>query len=193
MSSNHLCFDWDFFKICVNMGTSCSMSDDLNHFQDILLVEHHVSGIGQQALQAKGKGTLVFKIYDNNDMTSIIKLPGSLYIPGLPCPLLVPRHWSEQARDEKPLQMEHVFSLETTHANCIGINGNTAKQSHTMALPRHLPFSLPPALSFTMLSILSSKLMMLAYHINMSSNLASLTFLKIKPPSILQNFLQMKI
>ena len=36
-------------------------------------------------------------------MTSTIKLPCSLYVPGLPCPLLVPQHWSEQARDDKPL------------------------------------------------------------------------------------------
>ncbi|KAL7481442.1 hypothetical protein ACHAW6_007123, partial [Cyclotella cf. meneghiniana] len=39
----------------------------------------------------------------DDGITSTIKLPGSLYVPGLPCPLLVPRHWSEQARDDKPL------------------------------------------------------------------------------------------
>ena len=96
-------FDSDSFKICVDTGASCSMSGDLNHFQDLLPVEHRVSGIGEQALQAKGKGTLVFKLEDDDGITSTIKLPGSLYVPGLPCPLLVPRHWSEQARDDKPL------------------------------------------------------------------------------------------
>ncbi len=66
------------------------MSGNLNHFQDVVPVEHRVSGIGEQALQAKGNDTLVFKLKDDNGITNIIKLPGSLYVPGLPCPLLVP-------------------------------------------------------------------------------------------------------
>jgi hypothetical protein len=48
-------FDSDSFRICVNTGASCSMSGNLNHFQDLLPVEHNVSGIGEQALKAKGK------------------------------------------------------------------------------------------------------------------------------------------
>ena len=68
------------------------MSGNLNHFEDMVAVEHHVSGISNQGLQTKGKGTLVFKLEDDQGQLSMIKLPGSLYIPGLPCPLLVPRH-----------------------------------------------------------------------------------------------------
>ena len=68
------------------------MSGNLNHFEDMFAVKHHVSVIGNQGLQAKGKGTLVFKLEDDQGRVSTIKLPDSLYVPGLPCPLLVPRH-----------------------------------------------------------------------------------------------------
>lgn len=54
-------------------------------------------------MQAKGQGTLIFKLEDNNGIVNTIKLSGSLYVPVLLCLLLVPQHWSEQARDEKPL------------------------------------------------------------------------------------------
>lgn len=69
------------------------MDGDLNHFENMVSVEHHVSGIGDQGLQEKGKEMLVFMLEDDQGEVNTIKLPGNLYIPGLPCPLLVPWHW----------------------------------------------------------------------------------------------------
>ncbi len=93
-------FDTNSYKICVDTGASCSMSGDITHFEDLIPVQHQVSGISDKRLQAKGKGTLVFHIQDDKGMTCTIKLKNSLYVPGLPSPLLVPRHWSEQAGDD---------------------------------------------------------------------------------------------
>lgn len=53
---------------------------------------------------------IVFKIEVDQGQVRTIKLPNSLYVPGLPCPLLVPWHWSEQARDRTPHSDEtHAF------------------------------------------------------------------------------------
>ena len=75
------------------------MSGDMSHFANLVPVKYQVSGIGEKGLQAKGKGMLVLKIEDDQGQVDEVKLQGSLYVPGLPCPLLVPRHWSEQAGD----------------------------------------------------------------------------------------------
>lgn len=56
------------------MGASCSMSGNLEHFENMVSIEHHVSGIGSQGLQVKGKGMLVFRLEDDQGQVSIIKL-----------------------------------------------------------------------------------------------------------------------
>jgi len=71
-------FDTDSFKVCIDTGASCSMSGDMAHFKDLVPVWFHVSGIGKKGLQAKGKGTLVLKIEDNQGQVSEIKLRESL-------------------------------------------------------------------------------------------------------------------
>ncbi len=99
LTPNTARFDTDSFKVCIDTGASCSMSGDMSHFATLVPVNYQVSGIGEKGLQAKGKGMLVFKIEDDKGQVDEIRLQDSLYVPGLPCPLLVPRHWSEQAGD----------------------------------------------------------------------------------------------
>lgn len=48
---------------------------------------------------------LVLKIEDDQGRVSTIMLQDCLDIPGLPFPLLVPRHWIEQERDKTPRQV----------------------------------------------------------------------------------------
>lgn len=73
------------------------MSDKLDDFKNMIFTDHQVSCIFSQEFQA-----FAFKIEDDQGEVSIIKLPGSLHISGLPGPLLVSRHWSKQERDKTP-------------------------------------------------------------------------------------------
>jgi hypothetical protein len=55
-------------------------------------------------LKIMGKGIFKFKIEDDNGRTHKIKIPNSLYLPGLKRCLLSPQHWVQEAGDEHPLQ-----------------------------------------------------------------------------------------
>ena len=49
------------------------------------------------------KGTLVISINDDNSKPHRIKIPNSLYLPGLKMCLLSPQHWAQEAGDNHPL------------------------------------------------------------------------------------------
>jgi hypothetical protein len=57
-----------------------------------------VNGIGK-GLAIKGKGTFKFSLKDDNGKTHTIKIPNSLYLPGLRQCLLLPQHWVQEAGD----------------------------------------------------------------------------------------------
>jgi hypothetical protein len=61
-----------------------------------------VEGIND-GLKIIGKGTFKFKIEDDNGQMHKIKIPNSLYLPGLKRCLLLPQHWAQEAGDEHPL------------------------------------------------------------------------------------------
>ena len=48
-----------------------------------------------------GKGTFKFKIEDDNGRTHEIKIPNSLYLPGLKRCLLLPQHRAQEAGDKQ--------------------------------------------------------------------------------------------
>ena len=50
-------------------------------------------------LAIKGKGTFKFSIQDDNGKIHTIKIPNSLYLPGLKQCLLSPQHWAQEAGD----------------------------------------------------------------------------------------------
>jgi hypothetical protein len=57
-----------------------------------------VNGIGN-GLAIKGKGTFKFSLEDNNGKIHTIKIPNSLYLPGLKQCLLSPQHWAQEVGD----------------------------------------------------------------------------------------------
>ena len=50
-------------------------------------------------LKIKGRGTLKFRIDDDNGITHTINVPNSVHIPDLPMVLVSPQHWEQQMPD----------------------------------------------------------------------------------------------
>ena len=73
-------------------------------FQELRLTPNHrkVDGIGE-GLDIAGTGTLVLRIQDDKGKVHTIKIPNSLYLPGLKMCLLLPQHWAQEAGDNHPL------------------------------------------------------------------------------------------
>ncbi len=71
-------------------------------FKDLHLINDagEVNGIGD-GLAIKGKGTFMFSLKDDNGKIHTIKIPNSLYLPGLRQCLLSPQHWAQEAGDER--------------------------------------------------------------------------------------------
>jgi len=69
-------------------------------FEDLHLTNNagEVNGIGN-GLAIKGKGIFKVLIEDNNRKIHTIKIPNSLYLPGLKQCLLLPQHWAQEAGD----------------------------------------------------------------------------------------------
>jgi len=62
-------------------------------FEDHHLIDNagEVNGIGK-GLAIKGKGTFKFSLEDDNSKIHTIKIPNSLYLPGLKQCILSPQH-----------------------------------------------------------------------------------------------------
>ena len=94
-------FDSDSYSIGVDSHASRCMINKAHLFEDLRLSdEGKVQGIND-GLEIKGKGTFKFKIEDDNGQTHEIKVPNSLYLPGLERCLLSPQHWAQEAGDEQ--------------------------------------------------------------------------------------------
>jgi hypothetical protein len=65
-----------------------------------------VEGI-KQGLDIKGRETFKFKLEDDNGKTHKIKIPNSLDIPDLKRCLLLPQHWTKEAKDNHPRTKRH--------------------------------------------------------------------------------------
>ncbi len=80
------------------------MGNDKRIFENLILActTQRVGGISKE-LTIKGKSTLVVTINDNNGKPHRIKIPNSLYLPGLRMCLLLPEHRVQEARDNYPL------------------------------------------------------------------------------------------
>jgi hypothetical protein len=102
--SNNIRFDNDSFAVGVNNHASHCMGNDKRLFNNLILVRmsQRVGGISK-GLAIKGKGMLVININDDNGKPHQIKIPNSLYLPGLKMCLLSPQHWAQEAGDNYPL------------------------------------------------------------------------------------------
>jgi hypothetical protein len=99
--SNQVHFDSDSFNIGVdNHASYCYINSP--HLLDNLVLSNKgsVDGI-TDGLQIKGKGTFKFPIGDDNGRRHTIRIPKSLYVPGMKICLLSPQHWAQTAADKK--------------------------------------------------------------------------------------------
>jgi len=78
------------------------MANAPHFFEDLHLINNagKVNGIGG-GLAIKGKRTFKFSIKGDNGKIHTIKIPNSLYLPGLKQCLLSPQHWAQEAGDGK--------------------------------------------------------------------------------------------
>jgi hypothetical protein len=80
------------------------MGNDKHCFENLVLARtaQRVGGISK-GLSIEGKGTLVIDVNDDTGKPHRVKIPNSLYLPGLRMCLLSPQHWAQEARDDYPL------------------------------------------------------------------------------------------
>jgi hypothetical protein len=86
-------FDSDSFAVGVDNQASHCMGNDKRLFENLTLARaaQRVGGISK-GLSIEGKGTLVLDINDDNGKPHRVKIPNSLYLPGLRMCLLSPQH-----------------------------------------------------------------------------------------------------
>ena len=115
--ANNVCFNSDSFAIGVDNHASRCMGNDKRLFENLVLARmaQRVGGISK-GLAIKGKGTLVLTINNDNDKPHKLRIPNSLYLPGLRMCLLSPQHWAQEAGDNYPLP--NGTRMENTANNC---------------------------------------------------------------------------
>ena len=95
--------DSDSYVIAVDNCCTTSITNDLKDFiSPPKTVNQFVSGMGGRVLAIK-KGTVRWRIEDDDGKVHVITLPGTLYAENAPFRLLSPQHWSQQANDNHPL------------------------------------------------------------------------------------------
>jgi hypothetical protein len=74
------------------------MGNNKRLFENLVLVRtaQRVGGISK-GLAIEGKGTLVIDLNNDTGKPHQIKIPNSLYLPGLRMCLLSPQHWAQEA------------------------------------------------------------------------------------------------
>eukprot|EP00978_Attheya_sp_CCMP212_P023149 scaffold70211_cov63-Attheya_sp.AAC.2 len=94
--------DSDSYVIAVDNCCTTSITNNLEDFiKPPKTVNQLVAGMGGQVLAVK-KGTVKWRIEDDDGKVHVITLPGTLYAPKAPFRLLSPQHWSQQANDNHP-------------------------------------------------------------------------------------------
>jgi hypothetical protein len=96
--------DMDSFMIGLDNHATCCMENDVHNFVTKLTSTPNirVRGVGNQLMEAKGKGMVLCQIEDDNGVVHKKLLPGTLYIPELKLCLLSRRSWCQSANDNFP-------------------------------------------------------------------------------------------
>jgi len=117
--ANDVRFDSDSFAVGVDNHASRCMGNNKRLFDNLILARtlHRIGGINK-GLAIQGKGTLVINIDDDNGKPHRIKIPNSLYLPGLKMCLLSPQHWAQEARDNYPLPAREWKTTHTVASSC---------------------------------------------------------------------------
>ena len=94
-----LLFASDLFPLGLDNHASRCMANAPHLFEELRLTpeSRKVDGIGE-GLDIAGTGTLVLRIQDDNGKVHTIKIPKSLYLPGLRQCLLLPQHWAQETK-----------------------------------------------------------------------------------------------
>jgi hypothetical protein len=97
-------FDTDSIPIRVDNCATASISNDLKDFEGpVTPVRGRVKGItGYTNNIGMMRGTIAWKIEDDEGQIHLIRLPGSYYVPDSTSRILSPQHWSQQAHDNRP-------------------------------------------------------------------------------------------
>ncbi len=83
-------FDTNSFRIGVDTLCTCTLSGNKEHFENLRLYKgKEVTGISG-GLEIAGEGTFVFNIQSDDGIVDTIRIPRSLYVPGIKLPLLSP-------------------------------------------------------------------------------------------------------
>jgi hypothetical protein len=93
-------FDSDSFSIGIDNHASRCMANAPHLFEDLQLTDNagEVKGIGD-GTAIEGKRTFKFSLEEDQEKIHTIKIPNSLYLPGLKQCLLSPQHWAQEAGD----------------------------------------------------------------------------------------------
>jgi hypothetical protein len=101
-------FDSNSFPIQINASASRSILNDKSHFESIEPLDTNdpagILGPTGEKSPIKGKGTIRWKIEDDNGMVHTIKLKNALYILAFKTCLLCTQHWSQSMNDHFPTQ-----------------------------------------------------------------------------------------
>ena len=94
------------------------MGNDRRQFKNLVVARaaQRIRGISK-GLAIEGKGTLVFNVNDDTGKPHRIKIPNSLFLPGLKMCLLLPQHWAQEAGDNYPLP--HGTRMENNAHSCV--------------------------------------------------------------------------
>jgi hypothetical protein len=95
-SPQDVIFDSDSFLIQIDSNASRSISNDKSHFESIEYLDANdpagILGPTGERSPIKGKGTIKWKIEDDNGVVHTIKLKNALYVPAFKTCLLCTQH-----------------------------------------------------------------------------------------------------
>jgi hypothetical protein len=85
-------------------NVTCCMDNNIHNFITKLAPTPNIRirGVGNHLMPAKGKGTVLWKIEDNNELVHNKLFIGTLYIPELKMCLLYPKLWCQSVVDHVP-------------------------------------------------------------------------------------------
>jgi hypothetical protein len=101
-------FDSDIVTLQVD---SCASRCTTNLLQDFVRppqkVIGRVKGMGGDKMAVTAVGTVKWRVDDEDGVSHLFLIPGSLYIPDSPARLFSPQHWAQESKDDVPMKMGH--------------------------------------------------------------------------------------
>ncbi len=132
--SDPLRFDADSFEIKIDNCSTRSMSGIKTDFLQESLVPIKntvVESYGGGTTPITHKGTIKWKISDDDGVKHDILIANSFYVPGISTRLLSPQHMSQQAKDNYP---KKDGTWCATYADCIKLQWDQRKYTRTIPI-----------------------------------------------------------